>query len=75
MIKDSGFAQNCLKYKPKKNQQLEILENRVGEYYAFRYNTCKPITKNCMSFFDFNFSLMIGFPRFIIRISPAIFPF
>jgi hypothetical protein len=40
---------------------------------AFKYNTCKAITPDFMSFFDFNFSLMIGFTLSVIRISPGYF--
>jgi len=40
---------------------------------TFRYNECKSITADFMSFYELNFSLMIGFPRFIIRISLGYF--
>jgi hypothetical protein len=40
---------------------------------AFIYNTCKAITPDFMSFFELNFSLMIGFTRSVIRLSPDYF--
>ena len=40
---------------------------------TFRYNECKSITTDFMNFYELNVSLMIGFPRFIIRLSPDYF--
>ena len=50
------------------NEGLEDLQ-----LITFRYNECKSITADFMNFYELNFSLMIGFPRFIIRISPNYF--
>ena len=40
---------------------------------TFRYNKCKSITADFMSFYELNFNLMIGFSRFVIRISLGYF--
>ena len=40
---------------------------------TFRYNECKSITADFMSFYELNFSLMIGFTRSVIRLSPDYF--
>ena len=40
---------------------------------AFRYNTCKSITADFMSFYELNFSLMIGFTCSVIGLSTDYF--